>query len=152
MSVEENRSRVDCGLEGVNRDSSSDRFRGIRIFDISDLTKPKQVGAVQTCRGSHTHSVVSSSDKKIIVYNSGTGRVRDNEELSECFGWDGGGTSYFTIDIIEIPVKNPSKSKIVKSPAVFMDMETGRVAGLWRGGDHGDDTQDTQPTLSLIHI
>ena len=146
MSVEENRSRVDCGLEGVNRDSSSDRFRGIRIFDISDLTKPKQVGAVQTCRGSHTHSVVSSSDKKIIIYNSGTGRVRDNEELSECFGWDGGGTSYFTIDIIEIPVKNPSKSKIVKSPAVFMDMETGRVAGLWRGGDHGDDTQDTQPT------
>ena len=146
MSVEENRSRVDCGLEGVNRDSSSDRFRGIRIFDISDLTKPKQVGAVQTCRGSHTHSVVSSSDKNIIVYNSGTGRVRDNEELSECFGWDGGGTSYFTIDIIEIPVKNPSKSKIVKSPAVFMDMETGRVAGLWRGGDHGDDTQDTQPT------
>jgi len=146
MSVEENRSRVDCGLEGVNRDSSSDRFRGIRIFDISDLTKPKQVGAVQTCRGSHTHSVVSSSDKKIVVYNSGTGRVRDNEELSECFGWDGGGTSYFTIDIIEIPIKNPSKSKIVKSPAVFMDMETGRVAGLWRGGDHGDDTQDTQPT------
>ena len=146
MSVEENRSRVDCGLEGVNRDSSSDRFRGIRIFDISDLTKPKQVGAVQTCRGSHTHSVVSSSDKKIVVYNSGTGRVRDNEELSECFGWDGGGTSYFTIDIIEIPVKNPSKSKIVKSPAVFMDMETGRVAGLWRGGDHGDDTQDTEPT------
>jgi hypothetical protein len=101
---------------------------------------------VQTCRGSHTHSVVSSSDSKIIVYNSGTGRVRDNEELSECFGWDGGGTSYFTIDVIEIPVSNPSKSKIVKSPAVFMDMETGRVAGLWRGGDHGDDTQDTSPT------
>ena len=57
MSVEENRSRIDCGLEGVNRDSSPDRFRGIRIFDISDLNKPKQVGAVQTCRGSHTHSV-----------------------------------------------------------------------------------------------
>ena len=146
MSVEENRSRIDCGLEGVNRDSSPDRFRGIRIFDISDLSKPKQVGAVQTCRGSHTHSVVSSSEENIIVYNSGTGRVRDNEELSECFGWDGGGTSYFTIDVIEIPVKNPSKSKIVKSPAVFMDMETGRVAGLWRGGDHGDDTQDTEPT------
>ena len=146
MSVEENRSRIDCGLEGVNRDSSPDRFRGIRIFDSSDLTKPEQVGAVQTCRGSHTHSVVSSSDSKIIVYNSGTGRVRDNEELSECFGWDGGGTSYFTIDVIEIPVSNPSKSKIVKSPAVFMDLETGRVAGLWRGGDHGDDTQDTSPT------
>ena len=64
MSVEENRSRIDCGLEGVSRDASPERFRGIRIFDISDLERPKQVGAVQTCRGSHTHSVVSSDRKK----------------------------------------------------------------------------------------
>mgnify|MGYP003310329334 FL=1 len=148
MSVEENRSRIDCGLEGVNRDSSPERFRGIRIFDISNLNEPKQVGAVQTCRGSHTHSVVSSSKKqgKIVVYNSGTGRVRDNEEKDDCFGWDGGGSSYFSIDIIEIPIDDPSKSKIVKSPKVFMDLETGNIAGLWRGGDHGDDTQDTNTT------
>ena len=148
MSVEENRSRIDCGLEGVNRDSSPERFRGIRIFDISNLYEPKQVGAVQTCRGSHTHSVVSSSKKegKIVVYNSGTGRVRDNEEKADCFGWDGGGSSYFSIDVIEIPINDPSKSKIVKSPKVFMDLETGNIAGLWRGGDHGDDTQDTNTT------
>ena len=148
MSVEENRSRIDCGLEGVNRDSSPDRFRGIRIFDISNLYEPKQVGAVQTCRGSHTHSVVSSSNKegKIIVYNSGTGRVRDNEEKADCFGWDGGGSSYFSIDVIEIPIDDPSRSKIVKSPKVFTDLETGNIAGLWRGGDHGDDTQDTNTT------
>ena len=147
MSVEENRSRLDCGLEGINSDSSPERFRGIRIFDVSNLSKPKQVGAVQTCRGSHTHSVVSTTkDNKIIVYNSGTGRVRDNEEKAECFGWDGGGSSYFSIDVIEIPVNNPSDSRIVKSPRVFMDLETGNVAGLWRGGDHGDDTQDTNTT------
>ncbi len=148
MSVEENRSRIDCGLEGIGSDASPERFRGIRIFDISNLSKPRQVGAVQTCRGSHTHSVVSSStsENKIIVYNSGTGRVRDNEELSSCLGWTGGGSSYFTIDIIEIPINDPSSSKIVKSPAVFTDIETGNVAGLWRGGDHGGDTQDTNPT------
>ena len=147
MSVEENRSRLDCGLEGVNSDSSPERFRGIRIFDVSNLSRPKQVGAVQTCRGSHTHSVVSTTkDNKIIVYNSGTGRVRDNEEQPECFGWDGGGSSYFSIDVIEIPINNPSNSRIVKSPKVFMDLETGNVAGLWRGGDHGDDTQDTNTT------
>ena len=148
MSVEENRSRIDCGLEGIGSDASPERFRGIRIFDISNLSKPRQVGAVQTCRGSHTHSVVSSStsENKIIVYNSGTGRVRDNEELSSCLGWTGGGSSYFTIDIIEIPISDPSSSKIVKSPAVFTDIETGNVAGLWRGGDHGGDTQDTNPT------
>ena len=150
MSVEENRSRIDCGLEGVSRDASPERFRGIRIFDISDLERPKQVGAVQTCRGSHTHSVVEGPtlDGKIIVYNSGTGRVRDDEEMEECVGNIAGDqrTALFRIDVIEIPISDPSKSRIVSSPAVFADPETGSLAGLWRGGDHGDDTQDTSRT------
>ena len=150
MSVEENRSRIDCGLEGVSRDASPERFRGIRIFDISDLERPKQVGAVQTCRGSHTHSVVDgpTADGKIIVYNSGTGGVRDDEEMEECVGNIAGDqrTALFRIDVIEIPVADPSKSRIVSSPAVFADPETGSLAGLWRGGDHGDDTQDTRRT------
>ena len=150
MSVEENRSRIDCGLEGVSRDASPERFRGIRIFDISDLERPKQVGAVQTCRGSHTHSVVDgpTADGKIIVYNSGTGGVRDDEEMEECIGNIAGDqrTALFRIDVIEIPVADPSKSRIVSSPAVFADPETGSLAGLWRGGDHGDDTQDTRRT------
>ena len=150
MSVEENRSRIDCGLEGVSRDASPERFRGIRIFDISDLERPKQVGAVQTCRGSHTHSVVEGPtvDGKIIVYNSGTGRVRDDEEMEECVGNIAGDqrTALFRIDVIEIPISDPSKSRIISSPAVFADPETGSLAGLWRGGDHGDDTQDTSRT------
>ena len=150
MSVEENRSRIDCGLEGVSRDASPERFRGIRIFDISNLERPKQVGAVQTCRGSHTHSVVDgpTADGKIIVYNSGTGGVRDDEEMEECVGNIAGDqrTALFRIDVIEIPISDPSESRIVSSPAVFADPETGSLAGLWRGGDHGDDTQETRRT------
>ena len=86
MSVEETRGRLDCGLEGVTEDDSPDRFRGLRIFDISDLTRPRQVGAVQTCRGSHTHSVVSGPDRlgRIVVYNSGTAGVREADEMEGC--------------------------------------------------------------------
>ena len=150
MSVEQIRSRIDCGSNGVGSDPNSDRFRGIRIFDISDLTNPKQVGAVQTCRGSHTHSVVSgpTKDGKIIIYNSGTASVRDEEEMEECIGNVPGDqrTALFRIDVIEIPISNPSKSKIVSSPAVFADPETGALGGLWIGGDHGDDTQETNRT------
>jgi uncharacterized protein (DUF305 family) len=150
MSVEETRGRVDCGLEGVTEDVSSERFRGIRIFDISDLTRPVQVGAVQTCRGSHTHSVVAGpgEDGKIIVYNSGTSSVRKEEELPGCIDESPGDTrtALFRIDVIEIPVADPSQAKIVDSPAVFADPETGVLAGLWRGGDHGDDTQETNRT------
>ena len=150
MSVEQSRSRVDCGLQGVSKEASPDRFRGIRIFDISNLSKPRHVGAVQTCRGSHTHSVVSGPDQngKIIVYNSGTQGVRDEEEMEECIGNIPGDnrTALFRIDVIEIPVSDPSNSRIVSSPTVFADPDTGALGGLWAGGDHGDDTQETRRT------
>lgn len=148
MSVEQMRGRVDCGLQGVSGDVSAERFRGLRIFDISDLARPRQVGQVQTCRGSHTHSVVASDEKKIIVYNSGTSSVREEDELEGCVGDKPGDnrTALFRIDVIEIPVDDPSKARIVDSPAVFADPETGRLAGLWQGGKHGDDTQDTYQT------
>ncbi len=150
MSVEETRGRVDCGLGGVSEDASPERFRGLRIFDISDLTRPVQVGAVQTCRGSHTHSVVAGpgEDGNIIVYNSGTSSVRKEEELAGCIDESPGDdrTALFRIDVIEIPVDDPPQARIVDSPAVFADPETGVLAGLWRGGDHGDDTQETYRT------
>ena len=150
MSVEQTRGRVDCGLEGVKDDVSAERFRGLRILDISDLTRPVQVGAVQTCRGSHTHSVIAGpgEDGKIIVYNSGVASVREQKEMESCFDESPGDdrTALFRIDVIEIPVDDPSKARIVDSPAVFADPETGVLAGLWRGGDHGDDTQKTSQT------
>ena len=112
--------------------------------------RPRAGGQVQTCRGSHTHSVVSGpgEDGKIIVYNSGTSSVRKGEELEGCFDERPGDerTALFRIDVIEIPVDDPSRSRIVSSPAVFADPETGRLAGLWQGGDHGDDTQETNQT------
>jgi hypothetical protein len=149
MSVQDTRGRLDCGLQGAGSEPTPERFRGIRIFDISNLEMPIQVGAVQTCRGSHTHSVVSGPDEDgiIIVYNSGTSSIRDEEELAGCFDSPGDSrTALFRIDVIEIPVDDPSKARIVKSPAVFADEETGILAGLWRGGDHGDSTQQTSRT------
>jgi hypothetical protein len=148
MSVEQTRGRIDCGLEGAPGKVSTDRFRGLRIFDISDLAQPRQVGAVQTCRGSHTHSIVSADDKRLIVYNSGTAGIRETEELAGCVGEIPGDTrtALFSIDVIEIPLADPSKARIVKSPRVFTDETTGSIAGLWTGGDHGDGTQRTAPT------
>jgi len=150
LSVQDTRGRLDCGLQGVNPEPSEERFRGLRIFDISNPLMPIQVGAVQTCRGSHTHSVVDSAtaDGKIIVYNSGTSSVRDQEEMGDCFEDIPGDdrTALFRIDVIEIPISDPSQSKIVNSPTVFADSETGVLAGLWRGGDHGDETQETEIT------
>jgi uncharacterized protein (DUF305 family) len=148
MSVEQTRGRVDCGLEGAPGKVNEERFRGLRIFDISDLTAPRQVGGVQTCRGSHTHSIVSADDTRLIVYNSGTAGIREEEELAGCISGRPGDnrTALFSVDVIEIPVADPSKARIVKSPRVFADDATGQIAGLWRGGDHGDGTQRTAPT------
>lgn len=150
MSVEQTRGRVDCGRQGIADDISADRFRGLRIFDISDPRLPRQVGQVQTCRGSHTHSVVAgpTEDGKIIVYNSGTASIREEDELAGCVGEVAGDdrTALFRIDVIEIPVADPSQARIVDSPTVFMDTESGQIAGLWQGGDHGEDTQRSART------
>ena len=149
MSVEQTRGRLDCGLEGVAEDVSAERFRGLRIFDISSLEMPRQVGAVQTCRGSHTHSVVSVDEDAIIVYNSGTAPVRDGDELAGCSDespWKDEQTALFRIDVIEIPIARPSEAQIIHSPAVFADPESGALAGLWARGDHGPRTQTTNET------
>src|SRR5262249_32326087 len=88
MSVEQTRVRLGCGKQGIQEKVSVERFRGIRIFDISDLKKPKQVAAIQTCRGSHTHTLVTDPNDKdnLYVYGSGTSSVRSADELAGCSG------------------------------------------------------------------
>ena len=151
LSVEQTRGRVDCGLQGVAEPASEERFRGIRLFDIGDPTAPRQVGAVQTCRGSHTHTVVTDPDDKgnFYVYGSGTATVRSDEELSGCSDAHPGEdkeSALFSIDVIQVPVAHPESSRIVSRPRVFADPKTGAIAGLWKGGDHGEGTQETAKT------
>jgi hypothetical protein len=151
MSVEQTRGRVDCGVEGVAAPVSAQRFRGVRIFDITDIRKPKQVAAVQTCRGSHTHTLVTAPGDKenIYVYGSGTGAVRPGEELEGCSGGkpeEDANTALFSIDVIKVPLAAPEKAAIINRPRIFADEKTGAIAGLWTGGDHGPGTQRTSTT------
>jgi hypothetical protein len=156
MSVEMPNGRIDCGTQGFppppppapgheheRRLPPADpaRFRGVRIFDITDLKNPKQVAAVQTCRGSHTHTLlVDPNDKdNIYVYVSGTSFVRQKEELADCSGEapdKNPNTSLFRIDVIQVPLAHPEDAKIVSSPRVFLNAQTGAVNGLNNGGSH----------------
>src|SRR5262245_58225314 len=151
MSVEQIRGRLDCGTQGVVEVASKDRFRGVRIFDITDVKNPKQVVAVQTCRGSHTHTLVTTTKDKssIYVYGSGTGQVRPGEELMECSGGkpeDNPQTALFSIDVIQVPIAHPEQAKVVARPRVFADEATGKISGLWQGGNHGEGTQTSRET------
>jgi hypothetical protein len=153
MSVEETRGRIDCGPQGVAEAVSPERFRGVRIFDISDLDQPVQVAAVQTCRGSHTHTLVADPNdaENLYVYVSGAARVRPAEELDGCVlpGPEGEGrdeSALFRIEVIQVPLAAPQDARVVSEPRVFADPETGDVAGLWPGGDHGPETQRTAQT------
>jgi hypothetical protein len=151
MSVEQTRGRLDCGTQGVEETVSVERFRGVRIFDISDLRKPRQVAAVQTCRGSHTHTLVSDpkDSGNLYVYGSGTSTVRSGEELDGCSGEDPDkdpNTALFSIDVIKVPLAAPEKAAIVNRPRIFADPTTGKLAGLWQGGNHGPGTQTSRMT------
>jgi hypothetical protein len=151
MSVEQTRGRIDCGTQGVTDTASPERFRGVRIFDISDISKPKQVAAVQTCRGSHTHTLVTDpkDTANIYIYGSGTGQVRPGEELAGCSFKspdEDPNTALFSIDVIRVPLAAPSKAAIVNRPRIFSDEKTGAIAGLEKGGDRGPGTQPARVT------
>jgi len=151
MSVEQTRGRLDCGTQGVQTPVSGERFRGVRIFDITDLTKPKQLAAVQTCRGSHTHTLVTDPNDKdnLYVYGSGTSTVRPGEELAGCSGGkpeEDPQTALFSIDVIQVPLAAPQTARVVNRPRIFADEKTGAIGGLWRGGTHGEGTQKTSET------
>ncbi len=151
MSVEQNRGRLDCGASGASGDVNAERFRGIRIFDISDLNAPRQIAAVQTCRGSHTHTLVPHpTDPNVLyLYNSGTSGVRKSDELSICSDGEPGvnpETALYSIDVIKVELDHPQDAAIVSRPRIFADKQTGEIAGLWQGGRAGIASQDTGQT------
>src|SRR5436305_1562555 len=156
MSVEMANGRLDCGVQGFPPTppppagstqnplpaASKDRFRGVRIFDISNIKAPKQVAAVQTCRGSHTHTlVVDPNDKdNVYIYVSGTSFVRQDEELPGCSSGTpdkNPNTALFRIDVIKVPVASPQNAQVVSSPRIFSDPQTGALNDLNNAGTHG---------------
>jgi hypothetical protein len=141
MSVEALNGRIDCGTQGAPGGINLERFRGVRIFDISDIDNPVQLPGVQTCRGSHTHTLVEDPNDPdtIYVYNSGTAGVRSASELEGCqTGSVAQGqepvfdenTSWWRIDVIAVPLDAPEEAAIVSHPRIFTDEETGAFNGL----------------------
>ena len=119
--------RLDCGTEGVGEAVSHDRLRGIRIFDISDIRNPKYVANVQTCRGSHTHSLLKhpDDDENVYIYISGSAPVRPEDELEGCSGGppdEDPNTALFRIEVIRVPLAHPEQAAIVSSPRIFHDL------------------------------
>lgn len=172
ISVESTTARVDCGTQGIPLPAgyvaptpparpagapgaggggrsprapeppSKERFRGVRIFDISDIANPKQLPGVQTCRGSHTNTLVTDPNDKsnIYIYVAGYAPIRSAEELPGCSagGVEDINTALYTIVVIQVPLAHPDTAKVVASPRIFSDPNTGAMNGLMVGNLHGE--------------
>ena len=126
--------RLDCGDQGVEKSVSPDRLRGIRIFDITDVLDPQYIHNVQTCRGSHTHSLLKDpgDDENIYVYVSGSAPVRPADELPGCSGIspsEDPESALFRIEVIKVPLADPTQAAIVSSPRIFEDLTAPPVHG-----------------------
>src|SRR5690349_6656089 len=175
MSVEMANGRLDCGTQGfppapapkepAGKDekdekppppAQKDRFRGVRIFDITDIKNPKQLAAVQTCRGSHTHTLITDPNDKdnVYIYVSGTSFVRQNEELAGCSGEQPDkdpNTALFRIDVIKVPLAAPQDAKIISSPRLFSDPASGKLNALTNGGSHGMNGPEKPADTNQCH-
>lgn len=142
MSSEATNSREDCGFEGVPEPVSKLRVRGIRVFDISNLSRPTLVTTVQTCRGSHTHTVVrkAGDDGNVYVYVSGTAAVRSSDEVPGCAdgGIDDPNSARFRLEVIKVPLSAPVQAAIVSSPRIFQDLQVAPANEERRASDLKD--------------
>ncbi len=124
VSSESNTGRIDCGDKGISDPVSKERIRGVRIFDISNISSPKYLANVQTCRGSHTHTlVVDPNDRdNVYVYISGSASVRPSEEMPGCSNAapeSDPNSAHFRIEVIKVPLAHPEQAAIVASPRIF---------------------------------
>src|SRR5712692_9085195 len=127
VSGEGTGGRLDCTAAGVHDSVSHERLRGIRIFDISDIANPKYIANVQTCRGSHTHTVVEAPNDKenVYIYVSGSAGVRSPTELPGCSKLapdQDPNSALFRIEVIRVPLAHPEQATIVSSPRIFNDL------------------------------
>jgi hypothetical protein len=141
VSGEDLAARIDCGTTGVADTVSKDRLRGLRIFDISDIANPRNVGNVQTCRGSHTHTAFPDpNDPEVVyIYISGSSPVRSPNELPGCISETpdkNPNSSLFRIEVVRVPVRNPERAAIVSSPRIFTD--------LTEPATHGEAPEDIE--------
>ena len=152
MSAEDQRGRNDCGMQGVADTVSKERLRGIRIFDISEMARPKLLTTVQTCRGSHTHTVVTdpNDNANVYVYISGSAPVRSSAELEGCSDRpieQDTSTALFRIEVIKVPLAAPAQARIVTSPRIF----TG-LAPVMTHTDTGNAVQQGRTTTQCHDI
>ncbi len=124
VSSEGTNARLDCGAQGVPEPISKERIRGIRIFDISDIKNPKYVSNVQTCRGSHTHTVLTDPNDKesVYIYVSGSAGVRSPEELAGCVGGtleENPDSAQFRVEVIKVPLAAPEKAAVGNYARIF---------------------------------
>ena len=134
MSAEANNGRVDCKPGGVPDTVSKERLRGVRVFDISDIRNPKLVANVQTCRGSHTHTVVEDLKDRdnVYIYVSGSAGIRSPNELPGCTAETpdkNPNTSLMRIEIIKVPVGNPEQAAIVNRANIFTGLKAPAAHG-----------------------
>jgi hypothetical protein len=135
VSVESTAAKKDCS--GPTPPATAEtRFRGIRIFDVSNIEAPQQIHQVQTCRGSHTHTLVrpKNDPANVYIYVSGTAAPRDNAELAGCDGNNtntptGENPSKWRIEIIKVPVAAPTQAAVINTPRLFAN-GSGAVNGL----------------------
>ena len=124
LSGESQNGRVDCGAQGIQEQVSPQRFRGVRVLDISDLNHPRVLANVQTCRGSHTHTLVTDpkDTSAVYIYVSGQAPVRPAEELAGCSSAlpeQDTASARFRIDVIRVPLAHPESASVVSHPRIF---------------------------------
>ena len=139
LSAEGGGNRNDCAKGGVQ--DPSQHMAGVRIYDVADPRNPRLVKNVQTCKGSHTHTVIPSPTDKGVIYIYVSGSQGARTEMAGCIsGTDPADetNSLYRLDVIKVPLANPEQAEVVTGARIFTGLGPAPTrAGRARGGRQG---------------
>ena len=126
VSAEGAGNRNDCSKGGVQ--DPKDHMTGVRIYDVSNPKAPKLIKNVQTCKGSHTHTLIPSptNPKIVYIYVSGQQGARPETELAGCKNGDDPAdptNSLYQLDIIKVPLDHPEQAAVIPGARIFTGLE-----------------------------
>ncbi|HEV8198053.1 MAG TPA: hypothetical protein VGP87_15505 [Gemmatimonadales bacterium] len=146
LSAEGGGNRNDCAKGGVT--NPADHMTGVRIYDVSIPSAPRLVKNVQTCKGSHTHTVIPSpTDPGVVyIYVSGNRDARPETELAGCKnGIDPSdeANSLYRLDVIKVPLAHPEQASVVTGARIFTGLEPAARSAARTATDAERQARDT---------
>ncbi len=125
LSVDAVLAGPQCGAGPVAKNASTGQYpagawEGLRIFDVSDPTRPTQIATVYQDCGSHTNTLLPKPGSKSMLVLNSSYPLGEGPTCGPLGAQQGRKVNHGVIQVVEVPFKDPAAAREVRElPVVY---------------------------------